>query len=141
MNPELLSVHEYTGRGYLPLIDFEEWRVAILRFDTGLLPENIRNMQQHNETDEVFVLLEGRCILFIGEGDAESIDTLHAVDMEPLKLYNVRQSTWHNHTLSEDASVLIIENRDTSLNNSPIISISSEQQKQLVRMTSMHWSE
>ena len=134
MNPELLSVHEYAGQGYLPLIDFGEWRVAILRFDTGLLPENIRNMQRHNETDEVFVLLEGRCILFIGEGD-ESIDTIHAVDMEPLKLYNVRQSTWHNHTLSEDASVLIIENRDTSLDNSPRISISPEQQKQLVRMT------
>ena len=140
MKPELLSVHEYAGQGFLPLIDFGEWRVAILRFDTGLLAENIKNMQQHNETDEVFVLLEGRCILFIGEGD-ESIDTIHAVDMEPLKLYNVKRSTWHNHALSEDASVLIIENRDTSLNNSPRISISSEQQKQLVRMTSMHWSE
>jgi hypothetical protein len=124
----------------LPLIDFGEWRVVILRFDKGLLAENISNMQRHDETDEVFVLLEGHCILFVGEGD-ESIDAIHAVDMEPLKLYNVRQSTWHNHTLSEDASVLIVENRDTSPHNSPRISISIEQQKQLVQVTSMHWSE
>ncbi len=138
MNSDLLTIHEYTGTGYLPLVDFGQWRVAILRFDSGLLVQNIKDMQRHNETDEVFVLLEGRCLLFIGEGDTV-VETIDAVNMEPLKLYNVKRSTWHNHTLTEDASVLIIENRDTSLNNSPKISLSVEQQQQLVRMTSMHW--
>jgi hypothetical protein len=140
MNSELLTIHEYTGRGFLPLVDFGQWRVAVLRFDNGLLVQNIKDMQRHNETDEVFVLLEGRCLLFIGEGDM-AIENIHAVNMEPLKLYNVKRSTWHNHTLTEDASVLIIENRDTSPNNSPKISLSVEQQQQLVRMTSMCWSE
>jgi len=140
MNPELLSVHEYTGRGFLPLVNFANWRVAILRFDEGLLAQNLKNMQRHNETDEVFVLLEGRCILFIGEGDM-TVKTIHAVNMEPLKLYNVRQAAWHNHALTEDASVLIIENRDTSPANSPRIALSADQQQQLIQMTAAHWSE
>ena len=38
--------------------------------------------------------------------------------MEPLKLYNVKKRGWHTHTLSTDATVLIVENRDTSSSNS-----------------------
>ena len=140
MDTELLTVHEYAGRGFLPLVDFESWRVAVLRFDNGLSVQNIKDMQRHNETDEVFVLLEGRCILFIGEGDM-TIENIQAVNMEPLRLYNVKQSTWHNHTLTEDASVLIIENQDTSPDNSPRISLTVEQQQQLLRMTSVCWPE
>ena len=139
MNPELLSVHEYTGEGYLPLVDFGQWRVAFLRFEDGLLPQNLTEMQRHDETDEVFVLLEGQCILFIGEGDT-TVEHIHAVNMEPLKLYNVKQSTWHTHTLTEDASVLIVENRNTSLKNSPRIPLSVDQQQQLLQMTATHWS-
>ena len=48
-------------------------------------------MQRHNETDEVFVLLCGRCILFIGEGD-EKVKAVHAQDMQPFKIYNVKKS-------------------------------------------------
>jgi len=41
-------------------------------------------MQRHNETDEVFFFLEGRCILFIGKGK-ETITSITAVDMVPRK--------------------------------------------------------
>ena len=75
-------------------------------------------MQRHNETDEVFVLLEGRCILFIGKGK-ETITSITAVDMVPRKLYNVRRGVWHSHTLNNEASVLIVENSDTTVKNSP----------------------
>ena len=64
----LLEIRSYTGEGYLPLIDFGAWRVAILRYIDELLPERLTHMQRHDETDEVFVLLAGRCILYLGEG-------------------------------------------------------------------------
>ncbi len=113
----LLEIREYTGPGYRPLVDFGAWRVAILRYAEDMLPRNIRSMQRHNETDEVFVLLQGRCLLFLGEGD-DRITRVLAEDMKPLKLYNVRRGAWHHHTLSEDAVVLIVENRDTTTANS-----------------------
>src|SRR4051812_15897221 len=90
----LLQVTEYTGEGYAPLIDYADWRVAILRYIDELLPQNLANMQRHDETDEVFVLLAGQCILFIGEG-GERVTDIYAQDLEPLKLYNVRKSSWH----------------------------------------------
>ena len=134
----LLEISQYSDEGYKPLIDYGEWRVAILRYIDELIPDNIGKMQRHDETDEVFILLEGRCILFIGEGD-EKITQIHAQDMEPLKLYNVKTSCWHTHTLSKDATVLIVENRDTGNHNSPEIDLSPEQTAHLVKLTNRIW--
>ncbi|MBM7555686.1 WxcM-like domain-containing protein [Halanaerobacter jeridensis] len=136
---ELIEVKEYTADGYQPLINYESWRVAILKYCDELLPENITKMQKHNQTDEVFVLLEGECILFLAEGD-EEIEEIHAQDMEPLKVYNVKKSVWHTHTLSEDAVVLIVENDDTCLDNSPEKDLNSEQQEKLVQLTAEAWN-
>jgi len=134
----LLEIRDYTSEGYQPLIDFGAWRVAILRAIDELLPENLDAMQRHDETDEVFVLLAGRCILFLGEGD-ENVTAIHAVDMEPLKLYNVKRGVWHTHTLSEDATVLIVENVDTTDANSPQIPLTPFQRAKLVRLTQELW--
>ncbi len=134
----LLEIRDYTGEGYQPLIDFGAWRVAILRAIDELLPENLEAMQRHDETDEVFVLLAGRCILFLGEGD-ESVTAFHAVDMEPQKLYNVKRGVWHTHTLGEDATVLIVENVDTTDANSPTVMLNAEQRSEIVRLTWRLW--
>ena len=56
---DTLEVSSFNGEGYLPLIDFESWRVAELRYIDELEPDRIDNMQKHNETDEIFVVLEG----------------------------------------------------------------------------------
>jgi hypothetical protein len=136
----LLEVREYTGEGYLPVIDYGTWRVAILNYIDELLPENISHMQRHDETDEVFVLLRGRCILFLGAGE-ESVTSIYAQDMEPLKMYNVKKSAWHTHTLSEGGMVLIIENRDTGEWNSPLCPLDKAQRKQLVDLSQELWKE
>jgi hypothetical protein len=134
----LLEIRQYLDVGYKPLIDYGTWRVAILRYIDELLPENNSKMQRHDETDEVFVLLEGHCILFIGEGN-KRITRIRAVDMDPLKVYNVKRSCWHSHTLSEDATVLIIENRDTSAKNSSEIELNPEQRAKLVTLAQKIW--
>ena len=135
----LLQVAEYGGEGYLPLIDYEDWRVAILRYIDELEPQNITKMQRHDETDEVFVLLAGRCILFLG-ASAEQVSEIHGQDMEPLKLYNVKKGCWHTHTLSHDATVLIVENRDTTATNSPEIALEAGQRAKLIELTNLTWN-
>jgi ureidoglycolate hydrolase len=134
----LLEIHDYDGYGYQPLVDYASWRVAMLRYDPELEADAIDFMQKHNETDEVFVLLAGQCILFIGTGDDE-VDTIYAREMQPLKLYNVKRGVWHSHTLSRDASVLVIENRDTTPDNSPRIELTKQQRKTLVALTEQVW--
>lgn len=134
LKESLVEIKSYSGIGYRPLIDFESWRVAYLKYHTELLPENINSMQRHDETDEVFVLLEGECILFIADGEEEITD-IYAINMEPLKLYNVKKKCWHSHTLSEDASVLIVENKDTTLENSPMKELNEVQHEKIITLT------
>ena len=140
VDERFLEVRDYAGQGYMPLIDYGAWRVAVLRYHVELLPENITHMQRHDETDEVFVLLAGRCILFIGEGETRP-GKISPVDMQPLKMYNVKKSCWHTHTLTQDATVLIVENLDTTVENSPQIPLDDDQRRQLVITTKQYWHD
>jgi mannose-6-phosphate isomerase-like protein (cupin superfamily) len=131
IDERLLEIKEYTGEGYKPVIDYEAWRVAILNYCEELLPENITKMQKHDESDEVFVVLKGEFTLYIGEGK-DKIDNIYAQKLEPLKMYNVKKGVWHTHTLSKDAMVLIVENKNTDLSNSPEKNLTSEQRSKLI---------
>lgn len=134
----LIEVRDYTGPDYQPLIDYGAWRVAIINYTDDLTPDKINRLQKHNETDEVFVLMTGRCILFIGEGK-DDITQVHAVDMEPYKAYNIRRGVWHSHTFSKDARVLIVENLDTTYDNSPFSSLTESQCKDVIELTKKLW--
>jgi hypothetical protein len=131
MNENLLEMHEYLGEGYKPLIDFNCWRVAVLRYLDELQPDKISYFERHNETDEVFVLLQGQAVLFMGEG-GETVETVHPVVMRNGVFYNVRRGAWHTVALSRDATILLVENRDTARENSAYYDLSPEQSKFLV---------
>jgi hypothetical protein len=134
----LLEIHETQKPGFQPLIDSDCWRVAILRFAPDLTPQQLVEFQRHNESDEVFVLLSGRCILFLGEGD-DSVTQVFAHNLEPFKLYNVRRRAWHAHVQSADAKLLIVENRNTSRLNSPRIDLSPHQREEIFELTRQLW--
>ena len=136
----LIEVLEYHAAGYRPLVAFGAWRVAVLNYIDELLPENLKEMQRHDLTDEVFVLLKGRCILFLGEGQ-ESVERIHAVDLQPGKVYNVRQGCWHTHTLSLGSEVLIVENDNTADANSPATALTPAQTTELVALTHSCWQD
>ncbi len=131
MNENLLEMHEYLGEGYKPLIDFNCWRVAALRYLDELQPDKISYFERHNETDEVFVLLQGQAVLFMGEG-GEKVETVHPVVMRNSVFYNVRRGAWHTVALSRDATILLVENRDTARENSDYCDLSPEQSRFLV---------
>ena len=124
MNGPLLEIYGYTGEGYKPLIDYGEWRVAVLRYLNGLQPDRIDTMERHTETDEVFVLLNGQGVLITG-GNSQQVDGVYPQVMEQGKIYNVKCNTWHTILLSRDASVLLVENRDTSVQNSEYATLST----------------
>ena len=130
----LIQQDAYTGVGYSPVVDYGAWRVAVLNFHPELLPENISHFQCHRETDEVFVLLSGTCRLYVAEPhpeDPDRIETIHAVDMKPKQIYTIRRGVYHSHTPSEDASILIVENRDTGDVNSNDIELTEAQRTRL----------
>lgn len=136
IDPTLLEVHTHDAPAYRPLVDYGAWRVAVVNYCDELLPPNLTNLQRHDETDEVFVLLRGRCILFVADGAG----TIHAADLEPGKVYNVKRGVWHTHTLSREASVLVVENRDTTFDNSPFLDLDAGQRDAIAAHVARLWS-
>lgn len=137
--PNMLKIAAYEGLGYNTAVRFSGWRVAVLNYIDELEPQRIGNIQKHDETDEVFVLLAGRCLLFLLEGDGSGVRGTYAVEMEPRRIYNVKLGTWHTHTLSVDGSVLVIENADTDLHNSPILPATDAQRAHFAQLTAARW--
>ena len=125
-----IEIKQYNEPGYAPVIDFETWRVSILYVFDELEVHNFKTMQNHQETDEVFVLLRGNCTLFTA-GNGEEAGTIQSTNLEPCKCYNVKAGVWHTHTLMENSSVLIVENRNTCDENSPVVQLTDEQIRQL----------
>jgi ureidoglycolate hydrolase len=133
MDEKVLEIQEYRSEGYRPLIYFNGWRVAILRWIEDTLPEKITSMERHTQTDEVFVLLEGQATLILG-GNGPVVTRLQRQVMENCILYNVRQNAWHTVVLSRDASILIVENQNTGEVNSEYFALSEEQKMEIRRM-------
>lgn len=126
MKEEWIAISSYDGEGYVPMIDYQSWRVAILNYCEELEIQNLKAMQKHDQSDEVFVLLSGNCTLFTG-GTGDTIGTIDMVHMEPKKLYNVRRGVFHTHTLDKNGSVLIVENQNTGDDNSPTVNLNQMQ--------------
>jgi ureidoglycolate hydrolase len=133
MDKNVLDIQFFDGIGYQPLIDFNDWRVAVLRYIDELQPDHIEQMERHVKTDEVFVLLNGRATLLMG-GNGPALDGVHPQTMEPGKLYNVRQNAWHSVLLSQDASILLVENRNTARENSEYAQLSAGQRQTIVEI-------
>lgn len=123
MNQELLEIKSCTEAGYHPLVYFEGWRAAFLNDTPKFHLENICEMQRHNTSDEVFVLLEGSFTLYVADGGDEEAGTVTAVQLEPGKMYNVRKGVWHTHVTGPGAKVVIVENADVSSENSDVIPV------------------
>ena len=113
-----IDLYEYdksAGKSFQPLVQFGDWRVAAASGNGSGGP--ITAMSRHMETDEVFVLLKGSCIIFAG-GNGDKSGNITPVEMEPLRLYNIRRGTWHARTIAPGSLVLVIENRLTGDFNS-----------------------
>ena len=121
-----IEIIDFPAEDYMPLKDYDGWRVAVLRHCENTNLEKISWMQKHMETDEVFALLDGKCTLILA-GNGEKPGEFKMVEMEPHRIYNIKSGFWHNHVLDETGEVLIIENRDTTDDNSPTYHMNQEE--------------
>jgi hypothetical protein len=131
MDTTVLEILEYHGEGYQPLVDYGDWRVAMLRFLDQLQPDRVDSMERHKDTDEVFVLLQGHGALILG-GNNPRVEDIAFQVMEAGKVYNVKQLSWHSILLSRDASVLLVENKDVSVHNSEYMALTEEQRRKIL---------
>jgi ureidoglycolate hydrolase len=112
-----IDILRHEGESYKPLVFFESWRVAVLNYADIVAKEHFYRVERHLETDEIFLLLSGTAFLLVGTND-DSPEELNVIKMEKKTIYNIRKAVWHHVIMSEDASIFIVENADTSLDNS-----------------------
>ena len=103
----MIRVGVHTDEGFKVMVESGEWKVGMLRYSERF--SRLGEMERHLLTDEVFILLSGSSTLYT---DSETIK------MEVGTVYTVPQAVWHHIVVSEDASVVVVENRNTSIENS-----------------------
>lgn len=114
-----LEILDYNGAGYNATFKFNSWIVAYLNYEPRFDRETLDKLERHNKTDEVFILLEGEATLLVGEKGEE-------VKMEKFKQHVVKKGVWHNIIVSKDAKVIVVENSDTSKENSDYMVFSAK---------------
>ena len=129
---ELLEVTQNASPGYHPLTRYSEWLVAVLNEgEANNSPDKVKYLEYHAETDEVFILLGGNATLLIS-GGKDKPQKIEKTDMEPMKCYNVRKGVWHGVVLENGGSVAIVENANTSRENSVYYNLTDAERKTLL---------
>ena len=102
----MIRVGEHRDAGFRVMVESGEWKIGLLRYNERF--SRFAEMERHLLTDEVFVLLSGAATLHT---DSETLDMVQG------SIYTVPAAVWHHIVVSEDASVLVVENRNTSIEN------------------------
>jgi len=127
---ETVEISSFREQGYRALVSYGTWRAAVLRYIDELEPDKISRMERHTLTDEVFILTEGKAALLIG-GNQPELGRIESIEMKTGDFYNVKRNTWHAVLMSQDANIVIVENDDTSLENTEFYNLSNSHSQSL----------
>jgi ureidoglycolate hydrolase len=108
----LVEVGASFAQAYAPVLDFDGWRVAMLRHFAVVSPATFHRVERHNNTNEVFILTAGSADLILCEGNARP-EAPRVIVMTRNVAYNVRKSVWHHVVLSPEAHIVLFERSDT----------------------------
>ncbi len=125
-----IEQYVFDGEGMNRVFENEKWMVGIKNWKPANDVTGIDCLERHNQTDELFVLLEGNCtLIFANEINGEH--QFEAVKMEKNKVYNIPATLWHNTITQKDTKMVLIEDSNTSMNNSDILTLTKEQIKKV----------
>ena len=118
--------YAFEGEGLTRVFENEKWMVGIKNWKPMNDIANINNLERHNETDELFILLNGQCTLLFANETADGLD-IQAVEMEPMKVYNIPRTLWHNTVTRKDTKLALIEDSSTGSANSDNLDLNEAQ--------------
>lgn len=107
-----VETFDYSGEGIQNVYQNDEWLIAIKNWREANDITKISRLEIHFKTDEQFVLLAGSGALIYAQ-QLDETSEIHAVKLEPGKVFNVPQGLWFNNVLSKDAKLIYIESADT----------------------------
>ena len=103
------------------------WKVGIKNWKPANDISGTTCLERHNTTDELFVLLDGRCTLLYADDDNGTAVNIGKVEMEPMKVYKIPATLWHNTVTQPGAKLILIENNPTDMTNSDVYNLTEDQ--------------
>lgn len=107
-----MDIIRFAGGQWQTMMDSEGWRIGFLGY--GERFSKFAELERHMMTDEAFMLQSGTATLY--ENETPTV-------MEPGVVYNIPRGVWHHIVVSEDALVIVVENSNTTKENSERISL------------------
>ena len=105
----MIEISMFNGKDFSVVKQFEGWKIGFLRISPRF--SVFDRLERHLLTDEAFILLDGQATLYT---DKES------VVMQKNTVYNIPKAEWHHIVVSEDATVMVVENSSTCEENTEI---------------------
>lgn len=105
----MIEKYTFNGNDFKSVLQFEGWKIGLLRYSERF--SSFKVLERHLLTDEAFILLLGSAVLYT---ETEQIE------MEKGVVYNVPKGEYHHIVVSEDATVMVVENSNTSKDNTEI---------------------
>ena len=130
MEKKLVETASYKEPGFKAAVRYGGWRIGILNYCEGFGKDSLNSYEKHFDTDEAFVLLSGKAVLFLGDGE-DTFGTVQSIEMCQGTIYNIKKNIWHTQVMSEDGSILVVENADTGLDNSQVVTFDAEFRQKL----------
>ena len=118
--------YSFEGEGMTRVYENAKWMVGVKNWKPMNDITGIDRLERHNETDELFVLLAGKCTLVFANETAEGLK-IEYVPMEPMKVYNIPATLWHNTVTQKDTKLCLIEDSSTGAANSNELLLTAEQ--------------
>jgi hypothetical protein len=138
MKDKLIESFYEKENGYFPFFIREHWQVAQLNYLPYLSFTTIDKLEQHQQTDEIFVLTKGMAVLIAATIDSNGL-SFECTRMKHGVTYNIPASAWHTIAMDEAAEVIIVEKSNTHLNDCTYYPLmESDQQKlkeQILQLT------
>lgn len=119
--------------GYHPFLIREGWQVAQLNYLPGFGMDEIKKVEAHYQTDEVFILFRGNAVL-IAAKEQDGVLGFETVKMEPGVTYNIPAGMWHNVAMDAEAQLIIVERSDTHLTDCTYRDLTAEEQGELLHL-------
>ncbi|WP_203256939.1 cupin domain-containing protein [Hyunsoonleella ulvae] len=116
MSTTVIEQYKVEANGYHPFLIREGWQVAQLNYMPEQHIDNIKKLDVHFLTDEVFILLKGEAVLIGAEIEGDSV-TFEAELLKPNITYNIPANVWHNIAMKEGSEIIIVEKSDTHISD------------------------
>ena len=121
-----IESYAFGKEGMARVYENAKWTVGIKNWKPANDISGIDCLERHNLTDELFVLLEGRCTLVFANETSKGLK-IEAVNMEKGKVYNIPQTLWHNKETEKETKMILIEDSNTSGENSDVVVLNEDQ--------------